>query len=87
MRYVILACMIGIALGAVVDFDLLIGLADDPAEFSGPHDTPMPASAAERTLLTLHTAAHKFVRSLLDAFSASYRERSQPTLWTELMPQ
>ena len=87
MRYVILACMIGIALGAVVDFDLLIGMADDPAEFSGPHDTPMRASVAERALLTLHTAAHEFVRSLLDAFSASYRERTQPTRWTELTPQ
>jgi hypothetical protein len=87
MRYVILACMIGIALGAVVDFDLLIGLADDPAEFSGPHDTRMPASVAERAFLTLHTEAHKFVRFLLDAFSASHQERTQLTLWTELTPQ
>jgi len=87
MRYVLLACVIGIALGAVVDFDLLIGTADDPAEFSGPHDTPTPASVAERTLLTLHTAAHTIVRSLLDAFRVSYRERTQPTLWTEFTPQ
>ncbi len=87
MRNGILACVIGIVLGAVVDFDLLIGMADDPPEFSGPRDTRMPASVAERALLTLHTAAHKFVRSLLDAFSASYRERTQPTLWTELTPQ
>jgi len=87
MRYGILACVIGITLGAVVDFDLLLGTADDPAAFTGPHDTPMPASVAERTLLALHTAAHTCVRSLRDALSASYRERTQPTLGTEFPPQ
>lgn len=85
MRYVILVCLLGLALA--LDLTVLIATSDDSSEaFDLRHPATLVPIVAHR-VHTVSTAAGEFVRDLVEWVAAPYRERLQRTLPTDAPPQ
>ncbi len=85
MRYVILACVLGLAI--VLDLAVLVATSDDMLESFDPfHPATLLPIVANR-VHTVSTTAGEIVRDLVDWFTAPYRERLHRTLPTEPAPQ
>jgi hypothetical protein len=84
MRYLILVCVLGLAIA--VEVAVLIAASDDSfASFDLHHPATLLPILAGR-LHAFRPAARKFVRALVDEFTAPYRERLGHESPTQSLP-
>lgn len=85
MRYVILACLVVLALA--LDCAVFIATTDEAVEAFDPYHPATLLPIVANSCRAAATAASELLRDLLDGVTAPHRERMHRTLSTEPLPQ
>lgn len=85
MRYVILVCLVALALA--LDLAVLISTSDDLLESFDPRHPATLVPIVAKRMHDLATATGNLMRDLVEWFAGPYRERLQRTLPVEPAPQ